>query len=352
MPIFRKRSVVAPILPRTRAPGADTTCGRSWYNPAPSNPESSMKVVVASRSFSKHRQLLGELRDLGIEVVPNEAGRKLRTPQEVAGFIGDAEVAIIALEPVGAEVLALCPGLRLVAKYGVGLDSIDQPALAAAGVQLGWTGGVNRRSVTELALAFALGHLRNVTPSVELMRRGVWEKDGGRQLSDVTFGIVGLGHIGTDLARILGAFGTRVLFCDIVDKTEAADELGLESVPLDELLERSDVVSLHVPSTDLTREMIAGDRLARMRPDALLINTARGDIVAFDEVVAAVRGGRLGGFASDVYPEEPLESREFVDDPHLYFTPHLGGNAAEAVLAMGRSAIAAVRAHLEARSRS
>ena len=309
-----------------------------------------MKVAVASRSFSKNALLLGELRALGIEVVANVAGTVFREQEALAAFVGDAHFAIIGLEPVGRELLAACPKLELVAKYGVGLDSVDQDALAEAGVRLGWTGGVNRRSVTELTLAFALGHLRNVTPSVERMRRGSWLKDGGRQLSDVSFGLVGLGNIGADVARILRTFGTRVLFCDIVDKSAVAAELGLESAPLDAILRRCDVVSLHVPSTPLTRWMVDAEALGCMRPDALLINTARGDLIAFDEAVAAVRGGRLGGFATDVYPLEPFEEAGFADDPHLYFTPHIGGNAAEAVLAMGRSAVAHVRDHLARRT--
>ncbi len=309
-----------------------------------------MKIAVASRSFSKNQLLLGELRELGLEVVPNSNGESFRSSESIAAFIGDAELAVIGLEPMDAEVLVACPKLELVAKYGVGLDSIDQPALADAGVRLGWTGGVNKRSVTELTLAFALGHLRNVTPSVELMRRGTWLKDGGRQLTDVSFGIIGLGNIGTDVALILRAFGTKVIFHDIVDKVEVAAELGIEPAPLATILETCDVVSLHVPCTPLTHLMIGEEQLLRMKTDALLINTARGDLVAFHDAIRAVRGGQIGGFATDVYPLEPFEHTDYVDDPHVYFTPHIGGNAAEAVLAMGRSAIAHVRDHLARRA--
>lgn len=304
------------------------------------------EVVVATKSFSDNEVLLGELAALGVTVVPNTGGR-ISSEGELGAFIGSAQCAVVGLEPVGREVLEMCPNLRLVAKYGVGLDNLDQTALDESGVEIGWTAGVNRRSVSELTLAFALGHLRNVVPSMRRMGRGDWIKEGGRQLSDCVFGIVGLGNIGTDTARLVRAFGTKVLYCDIEDRSLVANALDLEARDFGDLLEDVDVLSFHVPSTNLTRKMFGRAEIARVRDTALVINTSRGSILPFEEVVSAVLEERLGGFATDVYPLEPFDGSRLASEDRIYLTPHIGGNSSESVLAMGRSAIGHVRAYLQ-----
>jgi len=304
-------------------------------------------VAVASVSFSANERLIAELFAIGVNVVGNTGGQRFNTEAALAEFIGNADFAIVGVEPVGEEVIAACPNLEIVAKYGVGRDNLDEPALEAAGVKVGWTGGVNRRSVTELTLAFALGHLRNVWPSVSLMRRGKWEKIGGRELSGCTFGIVGLGHVGTDVARIVRVFGATVVYRDIVDRSDVAAELGLESMEYEGVLREADVLSFHVPGTPLTKEMFGEAQVAHMKLSALVINTARGSVIRFDETVAAVRDGRLGGFATDVFPNEPFDASAFAEDDRLYFTPHIGGNSRESIMAMGRSAIHHLRRHIE-----
>jgi D-3-phosphoglycerate dehydrogenase len=304
-------------------------------------------VAVASVSFSANQTLIAELSAIGVEVVRNADGRRFTTEAALAEFIGSAEYAVVGTEPMGQEVIAACPNLEIVAKYGVGLDNVDEGALEAGGVKLGWTGGINRRSVTELTLAFALGHLRNVWPSVSLMRKGQWEKVGGRELSGCTFGIVGLGYIGTDVARIVRTFGATVVYRDIVDRSVTAEELGLKSMDFEEILQEADVVSFHVPGTPLTKGMFGTAQIALMKPGSLVINTARGSVIKFDETVDAVRAGRLGGFAADVFPHEPFDASAFAEDDRLYFTPHIGGNSRESILAMGRSAIHHVRVHIE-----
>ena len=305
------------------------------------------RVAVASTSFSANETLISELSAIGVEVVRNAEGRRFKTEEALAEFIGSAEYAVVGVEPVGEAVIAACPNLEMVAKYGVGRDNLDEPALEAAGVKVGWTGGINRRSVTELTLAFALGHLRNVWPSVSLMRQGQWVKVGGRELSGCTFGIVGLGHVGSDVAKIVRTFGTTVVYRDIVDRSVVAEELGLRSMEYEELLREADVVSFHVPGTPLTKEMFGEAQIPRMKPSALVINTSRGSVIEFSETVDAVRDGRLGGFAADVFPNEPFDASAFAGDDRLYFTPHIGGSSREAIMAMGRSAIQHLRRHLE-----
>ncbi len=312
---------------------------------------SQLRVAISSPSFCSSKVLLQELAGLPVTVVANSDGRRMNEAELIA-FLSEAraEVAIIGLEPFTRRVVESCKSVKIVCKYGVGTDNLDHEAMRDAGVALGWTAGVNRRSVSELVLAFALGHCRNAVPSVKNMLDGKWLKAGGRQLSNATMGIVGFGHIGTDLAGLLRPFSSSVLACDVLDKAADAQRLGAEIATYAEILARSDVITFHVPSTPKTRNMFAAEHLKLVKPDVLLINTSRGDIVAFDTVCEAVRDGKLGGFAADVYPDEPYDASRWRGVEHLYFTPHIGGNAREAVLAMGRAAISHVQSYVKTRA--
>ncbi len=303
-------------------------------------------IAVSSVSFSKNPTLRRELADLGTPIRFNETGGIL-DGETLAAFIDDAEIALVGTEVISRDILMKTPRLKFIAKYGVGLDNIPESLLSEFGIKLGWTGGVNARSVSELVLGFALGHLRRVTSSICSMREGHWIKHGGRELSSCRVGIIGLGAVGKDLARLLRAFGATVSFNDIADRSEVARELGLIRLNLEELVAISDVVSLHVPLTPETKGMVSASVLSLFKHDALLINTSRGSVVDFPAVVAAVADGKLGGFAVDVYPEEPFNAATLKQYPSIYCTPHIGGNSQEAVLSMGRSAIHHIAEHLK-----
>lgn len=184
-----------------------------------------------------------------------------------------------------------------------------------------------------------LGHLRNIFRGINRMQSGEWVKNGGLQLSEKTIGIVGFGHIGTDLAELLGPFRCRLLVCDILDKSKDCARYGAKQVSYDELIQSADIVTFHVPGTPLTKNMLSSKEINAAKSSALVINTARGSIVDFDAITAAVKANRIAGYASDVFPKEPLSSKEYSIEQGFYFTPHIGGNADEAVLAMGRAAI-------------
>ena len=305
-------------------------------------------VGVMSPSFSRSTELITELEGLGIRVVANTEGRKF-SEAETGEFLRQtgATIALIGLEPMSRVVMETCPALEAVCKFGVGTDNVDKAALEERGIYRGWTGGLNRRSVTELALAFALGHSRNIFCSIDKMRKGEWDKRGGRQLSDMTVGIVGLGHIGGDFARVLRALGCDIQFTDIVDKSAVADELELRDVSYRELVATSDILSFHVPSTPLTRGMVGASEIREAAKVPFVINTCRGDVVEFDATIQGVKAGDLSGFGTDVFPEEPFDGSHLADLDHVYMTPHIGGTAREAVLSMGRSAIKHVRHFLE-----
>lgn len=297
-----------------------------------------MRVAVASRSFSRHPVLRAEMAARYADVTFNDAGRSLAGADLVA-FLAGHDAAITALERVDAAVLDALPDLKVLSKYGVGLDMLDLPLLRHRGIRVGWTGGVNRRSVAELVIAMAITLLRHVLQGNAEIRAGGWRQLMGRHLSGRVVGIVGCGHVGKEVAILMKAFGCSVLAHDIRVFPEFYASHGIEAVALEPLLARADVVTLHLPFDDSTRDILSAQRLALMRSDAILINAARGGLVDETALKHMLRDGRLAGAAFDVFREEPPQDMELLRLPNFLATPHIGGSAEEAVLAMGRAAI-------------
>lgn len=296
------------------------------------------RIAVASRSFSRHPELRRELEARFSDSSFNESSATLSGSALIA-FLRGHQRAILSLELIDDAVFGAVPELQVIAKYGVGLDGIDIAAMHRRGIRLGWTGGVNRRSVAELVISFAIALLRRVPQANAELRRGDWRRHMGRQLSDRTVGIIGCGHVGKDLARLLHGFGCRILAHDIVEFSAATRGLGVEAVALEDLLRRSDVVTLHVPLDATTRNLLNADRLGLMRPDAILINAARGGLVDEGALYAMLKAGRLAGAAFDVFATEPPDNLDLIALPNFLATPHIGASSEEAVLAMGRAAI-------------
>ncbi|APJ04577.1 NAD(P)-dependent oxidoreductase [Silvanigrella aquatica] len=299
-------------------------------------------IAVTSPSFSQSSVLVNELTSLGCRVVLNSSGIRFNETNLIE-FINSckANAIIVGLEKISETVLTTCRSVNFISKFGVGLDNLDLSACEKNGIKIGWTSGLNNRSVTELVLAFSLGHLRNSTKAIYQMSKGIWNKNGGKELSNCTFGIVGMGNIGTDLAKVLSAFGCHILFYDILDKSTNEDvtKLGLKQVSYQILLKNSDVISFHVPLTKESQYMFSTKQIELVKPDCFIINTSRGAVIDFEKVCSAVLNNKISGFASDVFIEEPYDVSSWSEVPNLYFTPHIGGNSKEAVLNMGRSAI-------------
>jgi D-3-phosphoglycerate dehydrogenase len=300
--------------------------------------KSAVKVAVASRSFSKNPALRAELSARYINVTFNETGRSL-SGQDLVDFLSGHERAITALEKIDESLLRKLPGLKVISKYGVGLDMIDLQAMSRFGVLLGWSAGVNKRSVAELTLGFALALVRGVPMARHELLSGRWVQPVGRELTGKIVGIIGCGNVGQELVRFLAPFQCTVLACDIRDYPDFYRQLGVHPVPLDRLLAESDIVSLHVPLDASTRGMMSRDRLTQMKSGGLLINTSRGDIVDEIALKELLKGGHLSGAAFDVFGVEPPTDSELMALPTFLGTPHIGGSSVEAVLAMGRSAI-------------
>ena len=295
-------------------------------------------VAVASRSFSKHPILRSKVLERYPNAKFNDKGLSL-SGDSLVEFLSGHEKAITALEVIDDSILSKLPDLKVIGKYGVGLDMIDLHAMKDRGVKLGWTGGVNKRSVSELAISFSVYLLHRVAFANAEVRNGEWYQVKGRQLSECTFGIVGCGHVGKDLVKLLKPFGCNILAHDIIDFKEFYQENNITSVGLDELLQKSDVVTLHLPKNDSTNNILNKDRLQMLKKDAILINLARGGLLDESALKKILSEKNIAGAALDVFSVEPPIDTDFAHLDNVLITPHIGGSTEEAILAMGLAAI-------------
>lgn len=285
--------------------------------------------------------------DYAPELVDDRAGLLAR----VAG----ADALIVRNRTrVDREVLAAAPRLRAVGRLGVGLDNIDVAACDAAGIAVYPATGANSLAVAEYVVATAMVLLRGAYLSSSEVAAGQWPRarmSQGREASGKTLGLVGFGGIGRMTAKLAQGLGMRVLAHDpmLPPDAPAWSEAGVGRRELDALFGEVDVLSLHVPLTESTRGLVDAARLARMKPDAILVNTARGGVVDETALAAALRSGKLGGAALDVFDDEPLRAGSpLAGAPNLILTPHIGGVTRESNERVSSLIAERIRAHFSA----
>ena len=297
-----------------------------------------MKVKVSTIAFSKNQSLVSLLQEHFPDAEVNTKGLRMND-EDLIHFFSDADAVIVGLEKITPELLDRLPRLKLIAKYGVGLDNVDLTACHDRGIRIGWTGGVNKRSVAEMALGFMLALCRNLYSTSNQMKQLVWNKSGGFQLSGKTVGIIGLGNIGKELVALLKPFGCNIIVNDIADISIFAAENDLKVVSISELISTADIISIHTPANSDTLNLFTLKEFRMMKPTSFIINTARGGIIKELDLKIALKEKLIAGAALDVYEPEPPVDLELLEMENLICTPHTGGNAAEAVFAMGESAI-------------
>jgi len=295
-------------------------------------------VAVASRSFSRHPELRALVLERYSDAKFNDEGLSLHG-NSLIEFLSGYEKAITALEVIDDSILSQLPNLKVIGKFGVGLDMIDLHALKKYGIKLGWTGGVNKRSVSELVISFAVALLHRSVFANSEVRNGKWYQVKGRQLSDCTFGIIGCGHIGKDLIKLLKPFNCKILAHDILNFKEFYEKNKVKSVGLEELIKKSDVVTLHLPLDDSTKNIMNEERLQMLKSSAVLINLARGGLIDEAILKKMLLEKRIAGAALDVFEVEPPIDKELLTMDNVLITPHIGGSTEEAILAMGVAAI-------------
>ena len=295
-------------------------------------------VAVASRSFSRHPELRALVLERYSDAKFNDEGLSLHG-NSLIEFLSGYEKAITALEVIDDSILSQLPNLKVISKYGVGLDMIDLHALKKYGVKLDWSGGVNKRSVSELVVSFAIALLHRAVFANSEVKKGKWYQPKGFQLSNCTFGIIGFGHIGKDLVKLLKPFDCKILAHDIRNFKEFYKKNKVKSVGIEELIKKSDVVTLHLPLNESTKNFMNEERLQMLKSNAILINLARGGLIDEDVLKKMVLEKRIAGAALDVFEIEPPIDKELLTMDNVLITPHIGGSTEEAILAMGMAAI-------------
>jgi D-3-phosphoglycerate dehydrogenase len=274
----------------------------------------------------------------------NEDIRHRLTEDEIIVFLADCDCAIMGGDVVNDRVLAALPHIRSIGIFGVGLNTVDLDACRRHDVRLGFTPGVNRLAVAELALCFMIAGLRWVAPLSLAMRNGERPRTRvGRSLTGRTVGLHGCGHIGKEVVRLLKPFGCTVIAHDIRDFPAFYAENGVTPVSFDELLERAEVLSLHIPRSRTTENLYDAATLARLRPDCVLVNTCRGGIVNEDALCDRLESGALVAACIDVFAHEPPTNDRLLRQPNLLSTPHAGASTKEARIAMVQAALRGLR---------
>ncbi len=271
--------------------------------------------------------------------------------REVVRRLDGAEVAILGWTALGRRILSQLPGLRLIAVWATGYDYVDVAAANDQGIVVTNVPAYAGRAVAELTIGLVLALARHIVPADRSVRDGFfsWRSFEGTELAGKVLGVVGVGDIGREVARLGACLGMEVLGHARRVSAERATQLGVELLPLHELLQRSDVVSLHVPLTTETHHLLGREELVTMRPGAFLVNTARAGVVDESALVEALRTGRLGGAALDDH-DHPAPALAAL--PNVLLTPHIGFCTAEALVRKGDVCVGNVAAFLAGKPRN
>jgi D-3-phosphoglycerate dehydrogenase len=293
------------------------------------------KILVTARSFRKaegpHKQIL-RLAGYTLVETPND---QPMTAAEIGPWLSGVDAAILGLDVVDAQALQGASALRVISRYGVGYDSVDLAAATRCGVVVTITPGANAVSVAELTIALLFALARSIPYHDRVAKQGKWSRIQGIELTGGTIGLVGLGRIGREVAHRCRGLGMQVFGYDPLLTTEQMLALGVAPASFELLLANSDVVSLHLPLTAETRLMIDAAAVAKMKPTAYLINTARGGLVDEDALYDALAHKRLAGAACDVFAQEPPESAGLVSLENFIAAPHIGSATAQTTSRMG-----------------
>jgi D-3-phosphoglycerate dehydrogenase len=282
------------------------------------------KVFISTVPFSeKDRRPLAMLENAGIEYTINPLGRKL-TDLELASMIADFDFLIAGTEKISEKVFSNASKLRLISRVGIGLDGLDLIAAKKFGVNVSYTPDAPTDAVSELTLALILGGIRNIHIANLRMHGGHWHRYFGRRISELNFGIIGFGRIGSLVTRQLIALGAKSILINDLKSVDCSSYNGIvKQVSKQQLYQFSDVVSLHVPLTKITKNMIRHEHLMSMKSDSVLINTSRGGIINEDDLSAALNNEWFSTVALDVFDNEPYEGN-FAKIERCILTCHMG----------------------------
>ena len=297
-----------------------------------------MNILISTSSFGKHsREPLDLLESWGARYQLNAHGRKLAA-EEVASLLNDVDGLIAGTEPLTRDVLLRGPRLKVISRCGTGLDNVDLNAARELGIEVRNTPAAHVDAVAELSLAAMLSSLRRLIEADRSVRSGAWKKPMGRLLRGKTVGVVGVGRVGKRLIELLAPFEVSILAFDPQQDDTFASAREMKYVSLDDLLLKSDIVTLHLPYSPQSDRLIGRNELNRMKHDAILVNCSRGGIVDEEALYDALHEGKLGSAHVDTFGVEPYAGR-LSQFNNVTLSPHIGSYAVECRIQMEREAV-------------
>lgn len=294
------------------------------------------RVLVGSRSFGKASpDHFAQLESAGCEVIRNTTGRAYNAA-ELLSLLQGVDAIITGTDELTREVISAATDLRTIAKHGVGLDSIDLEAAHEHGIVVSATPGAIHDSVADHTMALLLAVTRQVVPAHQSTAAGEWRNFVGLELRGRVLGLVGLGRIGKEVCVRAQTFGMQVVAYDPYPDHTFATEREVRFQSLEEMLQASDIVSLHAAVTDSVQPLLGEHELGHMKTGAYLVNTARGRLVDEAALARSLQDGRLGGAGLDVFAEEPPRDSPLMGLPNVVLTPHIAGQTTEGLVRMGQ----------------
>jgi len=298
------------------------------------------RILLTTTSFQDtpgpHHQLLA---DTGWEIV---TARGPLTEEQTLELVGDIDGYICGDDAITRRVLEKAgPRLKVLSKYGIGVDKIDVKSCTEFGLPLLFTPGVNHTTVAEHTFLLLLALEKNFYFHTDATRSGQWKRKTGHELLEKTIGIVGLGRIGKEVAIRARAFGMKVVGYDLYwDEKFAAEHNVTRAEKLDDLFAVADYISLHTNLTPETQDLVRAETIAKMKPGVLILNCARGEIVHTADMAAALKDGRVGGYGADVLDQEPpAADHPLINLPNCVVTPHIGSRTQESVIRQATAAV-------------
>ncbi len=287
-----------------------------------------MKILISSASFGKiNKDPIRLMENAGLEPVLNPYGRKLEFG-EFSELIKDAVGLIAGTEKISAELLGDAPMLKVISRYGVGIDNIDMEAAQRHGIKVCNTPEAPSQAVAELALALMLNLYRRIGEADRNIRANNWSQLLGRLVSGKSLGIIGLGRIGKKIVKLAAPFEMKIYAYDPYPDHEFVASNNITLAPLNDVLSQSDVISLHLPLSASTVHIVGKKELSLMKKDAVIINTARGGLIDENALIEALRNKQIGGAALDTFEKEPYTGNLMKFD-NVILTSHMGSSAVE-----------------------
>jgi len=294
-----------------------------------------MKILVTPTSFvpNSDTSAMNRLRSFAGSLVFNPTGKPLGE-DELIPLLKDCDGCIAGVDCFTARVMENAPRLKVISRYGTGVDRVDLAAARARNIVVCNTPGANSQAVADLTFGLLLSLARRIPVLDGQTRKGQWPRSNGIELHGKTLGILGLGAVGKAVARRAGGFSMRVIACDPLIDREYAEANGIAEVGFDALIRESDFLSLHLPLTTETKHILSAQAMRAMKKGALIVNTSRGGIIDEAAAFELLVEGHLGGLGLDVYETEPPGESPFFGMENVVVTPHTAAHTAEAKQAM------------------